>query len=329
MENFRVNIWDEGEYTYPAAYGFVPNLRVYMHDDNEKRPAMIVVPGGGYCMVVHTEGEIVAEEFFNRGMNVFVLTYTTDITTSAPLKMQPSSDLSRAVRYIRSNHDKFNIIPDRLAVCGFSAGAHVCGTLAVHYEDIADSKYSDVSNRPDAVILCYPVITAGPLTHEYSIISLLGRNSPEEELLYFSLEKQVSDKTPPTFLWQTVEDDLVPVENSMMMAQALKENGVPYAYYAFPHGRHGLSAANDRMRRGDFGEPYTFEQLNYAVENVKKGTAFNLSDERRQELLKQFSDTPSEEKNNDDGSNDAPIIYEDVALWPSLAEYWLRSHGII
>lgn len=329
MDNFRVNIWSDDEYTYPAAYGFVPNLRVYMHDDNAQRPAMVVVPGGGYCMVVHTEGEIVAEEFFKRGMNVFVLTYTTDITTSAPLKMQPSSDLSRAIRHIRSNYKKYNIIPEKLTVCGFSAGAHVCGTLAVHYEDIVDVKYN-VSNRPDAVILCYPVITTGPLTHEYSVISLLGRDASEEELLYFSLEKQVSDKTPPVFLWQTVEDDLVPVENSMMMAQALKEKGIPYAYYAFPHGRHGLSAANDKMRKGDFGEPYTFEQLNYAIENVKNGTAYNLSDDRRRELLKQFGDVPSEEKNDDNNSADnAPMINEDVALWPVLAEYWLRSLGII
>ena len=89
MKRFEEKIWNEGEYTYKAAYGFVPNIHAYLHDDDEKRDCMIVLPGGGYCMCVPPEANIPAMEFFSRGMNVFVLTYTTDITFSVPLKKQP------------------------------------------------------------------------------------------------------------------------------------------------------------------------------------------------------------------------------------------------
>lgn len=339
MIHKRIDIWGENEYTYEAAYGFKPNLRTYLHEDDIVRPAMIVVPGGGYCMVCNIEGEPVAKEFYDRGMNVFVLTYTTDITTSFPLRTQPMRDLSRAVRYVRANAFEFKIKPDKLIVCGFSAGGHVCGSLAVHCSELTDSVYGDVSNRPDAVIMGYPVVTFGQYTHEYSVISLLGHNASSEELRYFSLEKQVSPSTPPTFLWQTVEDDLVPIENTQLMAQSLRAQGVPYAYYAFPHGRHGLSAANDAVRRGEFGEPYTFEQLDAAVDNVRKGTAINLSETRRQEILEQFATVPQQtqkETNSDSSSNsnsDSNAVFvmpkfDDVALWPTLAEHWLRSMGI-
>ena len=100
MKEFRRNIWKDEEYDYPAAYGFIPNIHAYLHDDDEKRDCMIVLPGGGYCMVVPPEGIIPAMEFYNRGMNVFVLTYTTDITFSIPLKRQPLKDAARAVRFI-------------------------------------------------------------------------------------------------------------------------------------------------------------------------------------------------------------------------------------
>lgn len=72
-------IWQDGEYSYRAAYGFVPSIRGYIHDDDEMRDCMVVVPGGGYCMCVPHEGELPAKVFFEQGMNVFVLTYSTDV----------------------------------------------------------------------------------------------------------------------------------------------------------------------------------------------------------------------------------------------------------
>lgn len=353
---FRENIWAENEYNYAAAYGFKPNIHAYLHDDDTVRPAMLVIPGGGYCMVCHVEGEVVAEEFYDRGMNVFVLTYTTDITMSVPLRKQPLLDAARAVRYLRSNAERFKLDGNRLTICGFSAGGHLCATLATHFDDAKDPslKMDAISCRPDSVILGYPVITSGEFTHIYSIQALTGYNASDDELDYFSLEKQVSPDTPPCFVWQTVEDDLVPVENSMFFAEALRKNKVPYAYYAFPHGRHGLSAWNDRVKADDFGEPYTYEQLDAAVAAVKNHTAVDVSEKRRTELMMQFFGNPEgltkEEQaalqgSSTDTAADAPKKdtdtkepalkkspvpdYPDVSMWPELAAVWLKSLDLI
>ena len=324
MKNFSEKIWDESEYNYAAAYGFIPEIHAYMHDDDQSRDCMLVIPGGGYCVCTPHEGELVAEEFYKRGMNAFVLTYTTDITMSVPLKDQPLQDISRAVRFIRKRSEEYNISGKKLIVCGFSAGAHVAGTLAVHYEEISDvnKAYSNISNRPDGVILSYPVITAGELTHIYSIQTLLGKNPTQEELDYYSIEKQVKPSTPPCFIWQTEEDELVPVENSYLMAEALHKAKIPYAHYVFPKGFHGLSVANDDFFNGWSGGMYVMDQVFKAVEAVKAGKGVNVSDERRAELEAQFPD--DQEPVMPEGLPIDQSWREDAGLWPSLAEAWIK-----
>ena len=324
MKYFSEKIWDESEYNYAAAYGFIPEIHAYMHDDDQSRDCMLVIPGGGYCVCTPHEGELVAEEFYKRGMNAFVLTYTTDITMSVPLKDQPLQDISRAVRFIRKRANEYNISGKKLIVCGFSAGAHVAGTLAVHYEEISDvnTAYSNISNRPDGVILSYPVITAGELTHIYSIQTLLGKNPTQEELDYYSIEKQVKPSTPPCFIWQTEEDELVPVENSYLMAEALHKARIPYAHYVFPKGFHGLSVANDDFFNGWSGGMYVMDQVFKAVEAVKAGKGVNVSDERRAELEAQFPD--NQEPVMPEGLPIDQSWREDAGLWPSLAEAWIK-----
>lgn len=324
MKNFSEKIWDKSEYNYAAAYGFIPEIHAYMHDDDQSRDCMLVIPGGGYCVCTPHEGELVAEEFYKRGMNAFVLTYTTDITMSVPLKDQPLQDISRAVRFIRKRANEYNISGKKLIVCGFSAGAHVAGTLAVHYEEISDvnTAYSNISNRPDGVILSYPVITAGELTHIYSIQTLLGKNPTQEELDYYSIEKQVKPSTPPCFIWQTEEDELVPVENSYLMAEALHKARIPYAHYVFPKGFHGLSVANDDFFNGWSGGMYVMDQVFKAVEAVKAGKGVNVSDERRAELEAQFPD--NQEPVMPEGLPIDQSWREDAGLWPSLAEAWIK-----
>lgn len=340
MQTTRYDIWKEPEYTYEAAYGFLPNIRTYLHEDDTIRDCMLVVPGGGYCMVVPPEAEIVAKEFYNRGMNAFVLTYTTDITMSVPLKNQPLKDISRAVRFLRSRKEEFRIHSDHLTVCGFSAGAHVCGTLCTHFEDVCDKnpEYQQISNRPDAAILSYPVITTGKFTHIYSVQALLGIEPTQEELNYYSLEKNVSKNTPPCFLWQTATDDLVPVKNSYLMAEALKEKEVPFAHYVFPMGFHGLSVATPDFFKGNFGEEYTMEQVRNAVENVKNRTAVRVSEKRRDELMEQFFSNQSEEdikkeeieneqtEAAEQSQNEIDTdLFLDVRMWPDLAMVWLSN----
>ncbi|MBO6089282.1 MAG: alpha/beta hydrolase [Lachnospiraceae bacterium] len=323
MKKFEEKIWNEGEYTYKAAYGFVPNIHAYLHDDDEKRDCMIVLPGGGYCMCVPPEANIPAMEFYSRGMNVFVLTYTTDITFSVPLKKQPLFDAARAVRFIRKRDKEYNIDGKKIILCGFSAGAHVSGSLAVHFDDVPDENadYREISARPDGVILSYPVITTGEYTHIYSVWALLGKDASQDELDYFSLEKQVKENTPPCFIWQTANDNLVPVENSYLMANALKEKGVMYAHYVFPDGFHGLSVPNEDFFAGKF-EDFTMDQVMRAVAAVKKGESIDVSEERIKELKEQFSDDKKEEA---PPLPPNPVsLFKDVATWPDLAMVWMN-----
>ena len=198
----RVEIWREDEYAYPAAWGFIPVMVTYLHEDTDVHPAMLVVPGGAYRYVSPSEGDVVARRFYEKNYNVFVLAYTVNYFDE-PLRMQPLNDISRAVRIIRTHAEKLHIDPKKLAVCGFSAGGHLCAGLCVHYKDISDPRpeFAGVSNRPDAAVLSYPVITSGEYANRESFLALLGKDASEEDLEYMSLEKQVTEDTPPCFLF--------------------------------------------------------------------------------------------------------------------------------
>ncbi len=330
MKEFRLDLWKKEEYTYEAAYGFMPNIHAYLHEeDDTPRKCMVMVPGGGYCMLAPHEGELPAMEYYRMGLNVFVLTYTNDITMCVPLKRQPMEDISRAVRLIRKNAKEYNISPDKLLICGFSAGGHVCGSLITHFDDITDpdAELDKISNRPDAAILCYPVLTSGKYTHIYSMQALLGYEPGEEELDYFSCEKHVKENTPPCFLWQAVDDDVVPVENTYLFAKALKEKNIPYAQYVFPKGGHGISTASDELFKGWHGGEYVCEQLGKALEHIKDGTCVNMNERRQKELNEQFfpaekkeQDVPAPFNNTDDKEFVNP--FEDVKCWVELSRVW-------
>lgn len=325
MISHSYKIWSEGEYSYPLAFGFVPNMVSYIHDEDDiVRPALVVVPGGGYCVVSPTEGEIVALEFYEKGYNTFVLTYTTNYLLTAPLKTQPMKDLSRALRMIRKNAKDFRIDPNRVAICGFSAGGHLCASVAVHYEDIkeANELYQEYSNRPDAVILSYPVITSGEKAHKGSFLALLGADASTEELDYMSLEKQVKETTPPAFIWQTVTDEIVPVENSYLFAEACRQKAVEHEHHVFANGPHGMSLANDAWASGKFGGFYTMQQTIRIVEKAKEGE-IKIS----QELMQMFSEV----EGNDEAGYSEKIFTATrtpdsaVAMWPILADQWLKK----
>lgn len=249
-------LWKKEEYPYPSTGEFLPNITAYLHEDEMIRPAILVVPGGGYAMVSPTEGEIVAKRFLEEGYQTFVLTYTTNMFQIAPLGKQPLEDISRGVRYIRRHAEELHVQVDRIVCCGFSAGAHLVGSLAVHYRDpeLEEEPCQDISNRPNAVLLCYPVITSGEKAHRESFEALLGKDAEEDKLAWASLEKHVTADTPPAFLWHTLTDELVPVENSIFYMQACREAGVPCELHLFMEGRHGMSLANEDWAANNFGE---------------------------------------------------------------------------
>ncbi|HHV11568.1 MAG TPA: alpha/beta hydrolase [Clostridiales bacterium] len=328
MINEQYSLWTKEEYTYPVLGEFSPNIVTYIHDEDEKiRPAILVVPGGGYCVVSNTEGEIVAKKFYLKGYNAFVVTYTTNLLMDKPLKLQPLKDVSRAVVFVRKRAQQFHIHPDKLAICGFSAGGHLCGSLAVHFdakELVEEGEYAGISNRPDGVILSYPVISSGEHAHRDSFIALLGKEATKEELGYMSLEAQVTADTPPTFLWHTATDKDVPVENSYLFANACKEKGVDFELHIFGNGDHGLSLANEEWASGNFDGAYTmqqfFETLQFLVDN-------------NQELPAPFNGMGKISAGTDvkelfiQGVKKLPGRQPDkgIAIWPQLVHNWLAK----
>lgn len=269
----RYRIWETEEYEYTRAFGFIPEICCYIHKDNKKRRAVVVVPGGGYTIVSPTEAEIVAEKFFEKGYQDFVLTYTTNFLHDIPLMRQPLQDISRAVRIVRKQADKWRIKENGVAVCGFSAGAHLCASLAVHYKDIEErrNEYKAYSNRPDAVVLASPVISTGEYGHRDSMEALLGKNPSKEMLNYMSVEKHITSCTPPSFVWQMSEDEVVSAQNSILYVQECIQKGVEVSYRLYTGKGHSLSTADEAWEEGKFGEFYTLKQMKMVLEAGKRG----------------------------------------------------------
>ena len=326
MVGEKIQIWREEEYHYPAAYGFVPFMVSYIHEDTQIHPGMVIVPGGAYRGVASSEGHIVAEEFYRAGYNVFVLVYTVN-PLDDPLKLQPLNDISRAVRIVRKREEELHIDSGRIAVCVFSAGGHLTASLCVHSGDIEDQDpvYQELSNRPDAAVLSYPVITSGKYAHRDSMVALLGEDAGEDELEYMSLEKHVTKDTPPCFIWQTLTDETVPVENSGLFADACKKAGVPFAYHVFSDGVHGLSLATQQWLDRDFGHPYTREQFRFLADAVMRGDTKYSPDKGEELLAAAGLDGKKKEKWTPEQKEQIEKTLEEVGIWPKMAQVWLKK----
>ncbi len=324
MEQNRIDLWSTGEYEYPHAFGFLPNLHTYLHDeDADKRPFFLVVPGGGYNYCTESEGEIVARAFYERGYQAAVLTYTCNLLSMEPLFDQPLKDIVRAVRMIRSGCTAFRTLPDRITVCGFSAGAHLSGMLGEYHDTISDLKYPEVSAAPDRLILSYPVITSGRFAHRGSFAALLGTDVSEEELKRVSLELHVREDMCPVFLWQTAADESVPVENSYLMAMALREKKIPFEHHVFETGGHGLSVATEEWRRRKYADIYTLEQVYRILDAVQRGELIPKDDAAAKQLAEKFR--LRKDPDYFDASKKANL---QAAKWVDLCSSWLaRSYG--
>ena len=320
MRQERINLWKEGEYTYSMAYGFQPNIRTYFQEDRKTRPCILIVPGGGYTHCSEAEGEIVAKTFYDFGFHTAVLTYTCNLLYMAPLKDQPLKDISRAMRILLSRAEEYNIDPGRIAVMGFSAGAHLALSLAVFSDRIKDPLYPDLSALPSLLVLCYPVISFTDYAHKNSIKALLGKEAGEEEKEAWSLEQHVTEDLCPVFLWQTTEDQSVPVENSYLLANALRKKNIPFEHHVFTHGRHGLSVSTQQWEDCEYGEEaYTLEQCYKITEQLKSGSLIPEDEQYAKEMIFKF-DHRNETKD--------PLRVHDknAAAWVSLCHAWLSRY---
>lgn len=235
-------LWPEGA---PGALGRepvdIPTLTPYLPPKEKATGAAVIVcPGGGYTHLAEHEGRPVAEWLNSIGIAAFVLKYRLGPRYGHPA---PLLDAARAIRTVRSRAAEWHIDPERIGILGFSAGGHVASTAGTHFDPgkaSASDPIERVSSRPSVMILIYPVITMGELTHAGSRKSLLGEQPKPELVRLLSNEEQVTKETPPTFLVHTANDAAVPVENSLMFVAALRKAGVPFELHLYERGRHGF-----------------------------------------------------------------------------------------
>ncbi|UUZ92897.1 alpha/beta hydrolase [Paenibacillus sp. P25] len=199
--------------------------------------------GGGYGRRAAHEGEPIARWLNGLGVSAFVVHYRV-----APYRHpNPLMDAQRAIRTVRHRAEAYRVDPQRIGILGFSAGGHLASAAGTHFDD-GDSGSQDPiereSSRPDLLILCYPVISmSSAFMHEGSRNNLIGQQADSALAEHLSSELQVTEQTPPTFIWHTADDAAVPVENALMFATALRRNKVPFELHVYESGDHGLGLA--------------------------------------------------------------------------------------
>ena len=237
--------------------GYQPTMTLYLPDNSDsieagrKRPTVVICPGGAYCTTADREAEGVAFKFVAKDCNAVVVRYSCD-PARFPCQLM---EVAFVVSKIRENAEEWNVDTDKISVMGFSAGGHLAASYGTLWNRDFIKEYFGFNaeeNKPNGMILCYPVITSGDKAHKGSFKCLLGEKAEDPELLeLLSPEKQISKDTPKAFIWHTFEDGGVPVENSLMMASALAEKKINTELHIFPHGWHGLSLANNIVLHPD------------------------------------------------------------------------------
>ena len=210
---------------------------------NEKRPAILIFPGGGYAYCSSREAEPIAHEFIAHGYNAFVFDYSVNGAAVYPTQLL---EASLAMKFLRDNAEKLRIDPERIFTIGFSAGGHLAAMLGTMWHknfiyDATDMPYG--YNKPTGMILCYPVITSDKkYAHEDSFRKLLGsdRLSDDSARKSVSIERNVTKETVPAFIWHTRPDSGVNVMNSLLLADALSKKNIPYELHIYPEGGHGM-----------------------------------------------------------------------------------------
>ena len=229
-------------------------LSVYLISHSEeinirKRPLIIVCPGGGYCFVSEREAEMLALQWLALGYHAAVLYYSVEPAVYPTALLE----LATAVKMMKEHAEEWHIDTDKILVEGSSAGGHLAASYGMFWNRKFIAEKLGTSSemlRPAGMILNYPVITSGEYAHDDSFRSLLAKDydNKKEEM---SLENQVSADTPPAFIWHTNEDGLVPAENSLMLALAMRKQGIPVELHLYAKGGHGLSLSDERTNGMD------------------------------------------------------------------------------
>ena len=223
-----------------------PNIDIepFRAQSAKPRGAVLVFPGGGYNHLAPHESAPVARRINAMGLTAFVVRYR-----HAPHRHPvPLQDARLAVRWVRFHAEQWNILPDQIAALGFSAGGHLAATLGTDFDGgdpEAQDPVESVSCRPDALVLCYAVVSLGEHGHLGCVKHLLGEGATRQQRDALSAQRLVRSNTPPAFLWHTADDPVVPSWHSLAFADAMIRHHRPVELHIFPHGRHGLGLAEE------------------------------------------------------------------------------------
>ncbi|MVZ65638.1 prolyl oligopeptidase family serine peptidase [Sphingobacterium sp. DK4209] len=228
----------------------IPKLYAHPAKQNNKDLVFLVIPGGGYANVaMNHEGHDVANRLNDLGYNAYVLEYRLPkVETMKDKRFGPLQDAQYALRTASIENPGKKVV-----VLGFSAGGHLAGSLSNLYDRPQTDELKDTNLRPSFSVLCYPVISMDDaITHKGSKNNLIGPNLTEEDVELFSLEKQVDQRTPPTFLMSAKDDKGVPIENSYRYQAALNKNKVENTLFTYEEGGHGFGMVNKTDSRDWF-----------------------------------------------------------------------------
>ncbi|MDR0610319.1 MAG: alpha/beta hydrolase [Planctomycetaceae bacterium] len=259
-EQKQITLWEQGA---PNALGTEdkdkPRITVWLPDKNNAVDmAVVVCPGGGYGgLALDHEGKQIAEWFNSFGVTAAILEYRH--RGKGYGHPNPMLDVQRAIRTVRFNAKDWGIDPSKIGVMGFSAGGHLASTAGTHFhfDNVKESsdEIDKINCRPDFMILCYPVILFDTkFTHRGSQKNLIGADAPKELVDYYSNEKQVTEKTPPTFIFFTNEDTAVPAENGIEFYLALRKYKIPAELHIYQKGAHGQGLAKNQRGNETWSE---------------------------------------------------------------------------
>lgn len=231
----------DGSQNYARLCTYIIDYSEEMPIDN--RALILICPGGGYEMTSDREAEMIAFQFLAKGFHVAILRYSTRPSVFPTALLE----LAKAMSMIRQNASEWRVDTDKIVVQGCSAGGHLAASLGVFWNERFLLDRLEVDSqliKPNGLMLNYPVITSGEYAHRGSFDALLNGIETKELIHKLSLEKQVNEKVPRVFIWHTYEDELVPVENSLLFVQSLKRYNIPTEFHMYERGNHGLGLAN-------------------------------------------------------------------------------------
>ncbi|MBE6563136.1 MAG: alpha/beta hydrolase [Ruminococcaceae bacterium] len=239
----------------------------FENETKDNAPAMLIMPGGAYWFLSDREKAPIAERYAKDGFKCFVLNYTIMPDGYFP---EPLKEASLAVIHIKENAAKYGVDADRIFLCGFSAGGHLACALGTMWHTEEAKPYNDMkegANKPFGMILAYPWVSlVRPYNHEECTVAVCQGEATEEKRRAFSPYLHVSERTVPAYIWTTADDTTVPVQNSLLLAHAMADCGIPFELHVFPKGDHGLALADYTDEKGSLLHP---DVMTWTEESVK------------------------------------------------------------